>query len=1009
MTRLLVVIFLFISLPGRNVQAQERTIKTKYEFGTPELSAAQQLYREQRYNEALDAYQSILDNALRATNWEEAIFTMEKKALTLRRLSMDNEVIAVLDEAIGLALEHLPKGHFLVARLYYTRGTTDHNKRNFYNARSYIDTALNYYNAATTYDSSTHYRIIEYRYYSNQYSEADSDTLMSYLTDLVELEELRQKVRTNPNRMLQLLEGYSTIYVQKGDFEQALAYAIKSYKYAIENRAQVSNQYYVEALYALTQVLYRKKEYQKALEIGLKALPIAENTPRSEMPEYYSLNNLMGLLLNAMGEYDSALPYFKKSEDIPFEKGEAFQRRNKKAFYAQVLMNIGICYQNLGLTELAKDNFEESLNTRKQIVSFPSPDFQNNYEFLGDFYFNLSEFDQALLSYDSALRNGLFNYTGDLFSFPESDEMAFSYQDLRTVERKTASMKEVALTNPNPTNSLSSTKEYVERLHGLLIQNRKDLLATEGKLFLSQNFKSLYETGIAVCFELFKITKDESYITQGWKFAKQSKAVLFLEQSSEFEWVKNDALPIEIKELFFSSKTRVEDLQNEFYQLIDNSVTSDSILLINDKLLEARIENQELKDSIELVANSIAPDDLVFQEFLRNNNEVDISPDQALIEYFYGEDFIYVFGKGKSSISFQKVPINRRVEESLESVIRITSKPPTADQMEEQFNSFKVNSNYIFKSLVEPTLKALEKGINHLIVVPDEFLSRIPFGSLLINSGQESYGFNDLEYLLRSYSIQYLLSSELYHGEFLKRKAENEILGVGYTSNQNSNGSYGYLSGTVKEINYLESSFEGKYLLGDEGTKKEFLKSASNYDILHLAIHGKADSANRYESSLIFNGEISQNTLNTNDLYLAGMQARLAVLSACESGLGVINKGEGTFSIARGFALVGIPSVVMSLWQVNDKATSVLMVDMYEGFINEGNSINESLRNAKLKYLSEVDPYQSHPYYWSGFLQLGEDLKYDGKNEVSDKLWVALVAFIILLALYLKFNKKKKG
>lgn len=1004
-TIFLASILLLIAFQGI-APAQEVALKSKYSYSTPALEAARELYSQRNYPEAVSAFEEIIKKAKEQGNYEELIHAMERKALALRRLSRDAEVIEVLDEAINLAQEHLPKGHLLISKIYYTRGTTDHIKRNFYTARTFFDTAISLYENATTYDSAAYYRMVEYRYYAYQYSEGNSDTLVRYLDKLVELEEMRQNVKPNPDRVLQLSQGYPRIYIQKGDFEQALAFSIRAYKYALENREAVSNRYFAEALYDLTEVLYRKRDFSKAIETGLKAMPIVENTPKSLMPEYYSFNNLLGLILMASDKYEQAIPYFKKASEIPYAEGNVFQKRNRKAFYAQMVMNLGICYSNLGNKKKAKELLERSLSLRKEIVNSPSPDFHDNYEYLGDFYFRHSEWKNALNSYDSALRNGLLSYKADIYSFPENPETTYSYQDLRTLGRKARSMKEFALVQDKPETLLLSTKEYLEELHLLLMDNRGDLLATEGRLFLSENFKVLYETGIDVCYELFERTGDESFLESAWAFAKQSKSILFLEQSQEFDLVNTDLLSFEVKNLFFESKRRVDDLQREFYQLIDGSVTSDSIAIINELLLEARLENENVRDSIVSIVLSYQEGESIIEELMRSSEEVSLKSTEALIEYFYGEKNIYVLAKSNEAYSFNRIPLDQSLESSLESVVHIVSKAPSPEGIKDEVDLFKRGAENLYRLLLEPTLKDLNNDLDHLIIVPDEFLSRLPFEVLVKPEIEGGIGFHDLEYLIKSFSVQYELSSEMFNKTSLEVEAEKGILGVGFKSERGNE--LGSLPGTEREIQFLQSSFEGTFLIGETGSKTNFLNEAAEHDILHLAIHGKSDNVSRYESSLIFNGPRVDNTLSTNDLYIAGVKARLAVLSACESGLGRMNKGEGTFSIARGFSLVGVPSVVMSLWSVNDQTTSNIMVDMYRSFIDDDLPINESLRVAKLNYLETSDEYQAHPFFWAAFLQVGENILREEKETSLNKWW-PIPGLLLLIFTTVMIRKRKRA
>jgi CHAT domain-containing protein len=95
------------------------------------------------------------------------------------------------------------------------------------------------------------------------------------------------------------------------------------------------------------------------------------------------------------------------------------------------------------------------------------------------------------------------------------------------------------------------------------------------------------------------------------------------------------------------------------------------------------------------------------------------------------------------------------------------------------------------------------------------------------------------------------------------------------------------------------------------------------------------------------------------------------VLSACSSGFGKIQQGEGPISIARAFSYAGCPSVVMSLWKIPDEVTSAIMKDFYRELKN-GKQKDEALRLAQLKFLNETgDPLYHHPYFWSGLVVMG--------------------------------------
>ncbi len=100
------------------------------------------------------------------------------------------------------------------------------------------------------------------------------------------------------------------------------------------------------------------------------------------------------------------------------------------------------------------------------------------------------------------------------------------------------------------------------------------------------------------------------------------------------------------------------------------------------------------------------------------------------------------------------------------------------------------------------------------------------------------------------------------------------------------------------------------------------------------------------------------------------LKANLAVLSACNTGSGKLSRGEGIMSLARGFMYAGCPSVITSLWSVDDKSTAVIMKHFYEG-LSKGLSKDDALRASKLSYLKNADEIKSNPFYWAGFVLIG--------------------------------------
>ncbi len=149
----------------------------------------------------------------------------------------------------------------------------------------------------------------------------------------------------------------------------------------------------------------------------------------------------------------------------------------------------------------------------------------------------------------------------------------------------------------------------------------------------------------------------------------------------------------------------------------------------------------------------------------------------------------------------------------------------------------------------------------------------------------------------------------------------------------------------------------------------------SQYRYVHFATHGLLDTERPGLSSLVLStidaqGKPQDGFLRANDIYNMKLPAELVVLSACQTGLGKEVKGEGLIGLTRGFMYAGAKRVVVSLWSVNDKATSDLMTNFYRGMLKNNERPAAALRAAQIEMWKQKK-WQS-PYYWAAFTMQGE-------------------------------------
>ena len=196
--------------------------------------------------------------------------------------------------------------------------------------------------------------------------------------------------------------------------------------------------------------------------------------------------------------------------------------------------------------------------------------------------------------------------------------------------------------------------------------------------------------------------------------------------------------------------------------------------------------------------------------------------------------------------------------------------------------------------------------------------------------------------------------------------------------------------------------------MGENATESNFKALSSEYDILHLAMHTLIDDENPLYSKLAFTyipgDTLEDGFLNAIEIYNLSLKARLTVLSSCSSGFGKFQKGEGVMSLARSFMYAGCPSVVMTLWEVEDQSGAEIMSKFYY-YLKKGYSKDKALRKAKLKFLKKTGMLKSHPYFWSPYINIGDPSRiYFGRP----LKWIFLGSLILLFTIVSVRIRKRK-
>ncbi len=253
-------------------------------------------------------------------------------------------------------------------------------------------------------------------------------------------------------------------------------------------------------------------------------------------------------------------------------------------------------------------------------------------------------------------------------------------------------------------------------------------------------------------------------------------------------------------------------------------------------------------------------------------------------------------------------------------------------------------------------------------------------------------------YLLKDYAISYAYSNRLLFDQSKKRKAKHTFAGFGleyddytladletYVDNPLASlplsRALGHLEFSDDEVKEIAGLLGGEEWINAAATREVFLENADQYAILHLATHGIVNENYPMNSALIFTrqNDSTEYFLRAADLYSMKLNADMAVLSACNTGAGMLERGEGVRSLARAFSSAGCPSLVATLWNASDKSTKDILVNFYKN-LKKGMTKDEAMRQAKLTYLTSASPTYQSPYYWSHLNVIGES----GTLEVLD-------------------------
>jgi CHAT domain-containing protein len=379
-----------------------------------------------------------------------------------------------------------------------------------------------------------------------------------------------------------------------------------------------------------------------------------------------------------------------------------------------------------------------------------------------------------------------------------------------------------------------------------------------------------------------------------------------------------------------------------------------------------------------------------------------IKEDELLIDYVQFDSLFYVISVSKEKELSRAFIMDSTFISQL-SMFKFNSDLKDLSKTDEVLN-------VLYKLLIRDEIEFHGPSIQKITISTDSNLSAFPFEILLAD-----------DYLVKKYDFRYIHSVDFNYKHFGKPKKPIGVFAPQYNALKAIDVSYNQplamlvrdgewmLPGAQEESAMIASLFDGEIFTGGLSSLSNFILEAPNYRSLHLSMHTIASDSVKSGFALVFpNESISTDfdLLKDNDIYDLKLNAEMVVLSACNTGKGTYKKGIGVKSLANSFFYAGVPSTVMSFWKVPDEQTSIIMINFYEN-LKKGNSKSNALRNAKIDYLNNVQTDElKHPYYWSGFVLIGNDDPIDLSNKAMLYKYLGLFIFLII-ATYLIFFKRK--
>ncbi len=771
-----------------------------------------------------------------------------------------------------------------------------------------------------------------------------------------------------------------TDYDQQGDYYKALDYYFK----ALATKSSLVGEEHYELcdyLENIGQVYHAICDDEKALFYQNRAIAIRTRTFGENHLNLGTNYNSIGLIYESQKEFEKALNYL--------QRGLVIRKNNLGEMHplvAEIYNNLGTLYTTMGKTDLSLQYFEKANKIRLEISQNDNPDIASTWFSMGMVFMNDKKWKKTDVYFEKALK--AIRYEGQpstvtsithLIKFLNTYSICHVQQFKQTGELS----------------HLNTALRYSQEAKSALKYQSQRIQTRGTEYWFASEAQKVYEQQILVENLLYKQNRNSENRQGAFSLSEQNKSRVLQSQIKSINALSFSGIDNILLKQEQDFRVAITWREKRKQELLINGIveTDSSVLALGNNIFDLRQQYDQLIHRLETEYPEYykAKYDLRTETVKSIQRDL-LQPGETLLEYFTGDSSIFIFVVQPDHYEVVEVPRDFPLEDCVKAMRSgITDwylNERGADGYTALIQRYTQAAHNLYQKLIAPIDSLLPKG-GRIIVIPDGVLTYVPFEALLSEAPKDIHETSLYKYWLLNHDISYCYSATLLR-EMRERKHLQEptlpFLGMAPTYASNTTkirSSYIEITSQMEhaplifndiEVDSIQKMLGGQTYIGPDATEERFVKEAWKYRIAHPALHGEANDRFGDYSYLAFfetpYDSLENEWLYVREIYNLSLNADLVTLSACQTGLGELRRGEGIIGLTRAFTYAGAKSIVNSLWSVDDNRTMMLMVDFYRRLKN-GERKDAALSAAKRAFVESKDVH-AHPFFWAGFIGIGD-------------------------------------